>query len=161
MSNLIFNSKGHLIPNLNIKSSLQELEDVFVNKFNNERRLELYAKYIAYSNSLKRLLGNISLLQWIDGSFVTQKREPNDIDLITFIAGKQIDKLGAELEMFKYPLSLEVFGVDAYLVKTYEREDRKYPLYVGDQIYWMDKFDKTHRNRAGQKLPKGFLEIIY
>lgn len=37
----------------------------------------------------------------------------------------------------------------------------KYPLFIGDQMYWMDHFDKTQRGRSGQKYPKGFLEIIY
>jgi hypothetical protein len=158
---IIFNNRGHLIPNTNIKSSLGELEEEFVHKFNNTKRSELYTKYLHYSTGLKKLLDNADLIQWIDGSFVTKKAEPRDIDLITFIDDGKADLLGADIEQFKYPLSLEIFGVDAYLVKVYKRESKKYPLYIGDQMYWMDKFDKTYRNRSGQKLPKGFLEIIY
>jgi len=56
---------------------------------------------------------------------------------------------------------MEIYGVDAYLVKTYRREDKKYPLYIGDSMYWMNSFDKTQSGRNGKKLPKGFLEIIY
>ncbi|MGJ1534902.1 DUF6932 family protein [Sphingobacterium multivorum] len=56
--------------------------------------------------------------------------------------------------------SLAKFGLDAYIVKVYPRTHTKYPLYIGDEMYWMDKFDKNKRNRNGVKVPKGFVEII-
>ncbi|MFB6453824.1 hypothetical protein ACE38W_01030 [Chitinophaga sp. Hz27] len=101
------------------------------------------------------------LLQWIDGSFVTKVQEPSDIDLVTFIDGAIIAGLGNALDPFKYPQSLDKYNVDAYLIPTYPRNDKKYPLFIGDQMYWMDHFDKTRRSRNGQKHPEGFIEIIY
>ena len=120
-----------------------------------------FTKYSHYSSSLKTILNEQPLLQWIDGSFVTKKAAPGDIDLVTFIDNRSINLLGTAIEQFKYPFSMEIYGVDAYLVKTYRTDDEKYPLYIGDSMYWMNSFDKTHRGRNGHKLPKGFLEIIY
>lgn len=57
--------------------------------------------------------------------------------------------------------SLENYNVDGYIVKTYPRENRKVALYMGDWTYWMDRFDKTRRNKFGNRYPKGFLEINY
>jgi len=158
---LQFNSKGLLIPNTNIKSNISELEKEFVTSLNNQHRTELFQKYINYSDSLKSVLSDISLLQWIDGSFVTKKPNPEDIDLVTFVTANSVEAIGTRIEDFKYPLSLEKYGVDAYIVKVYDREDKQYPLYISDRMYWMDSFDKTRRNRNGIKLPKGFLEINY
>ncbi|MBV7533721.1 hypothetical protein [Chitinophaga sp. sic0106] len=132
-----------------------------MDSIHSSRRQELYNNYINYSDDLKHVLEGQPLLQWIDGSYVTQKAEPNDIDLVTFIDVELIEKAGSKLNQFKYPQSLERYGVDAYLVVRYNRENRKYPLFIGDQMYWKDLFEKTSRSRTGQKHPKGFLEIIY
>lgn len=73
---------------------------------------------------------------------------------------KVIDQKEQYLEDFKYPNSLSKFGLDAYVVKVYPRGHKNYPLYIGDEMYWMDKFDKNKRNRNGIKVPKGFIEIV-
>ena len=99
------------------------------------------------------------LTQWIDGSFVTKKQEPGDIDLVTFIDFSVAEKLGDDLKDFKYPLSEIVFGVDAYLVKIYPPGHQLHQLYVSDSAYWLHHFTQTRRNRIGNKQHKGFLEI--
>jgi len=158
---LQFNSNGFLVPDSNIISTIEELEREFVLAFNNERRAEIYKRYVVYSNNLKNLLGVNNITQWIDGSFVTMKPNPNDIDLVSFVDGQLLDTLEREVGIFKYPLSLEYFGVDAYIVKTYDRNDRRYALYNGDLHYWMNTFDKAKVSRTGKAFAKGFLEIIY
>ena len=158
---LVFNSKGYLVPNTNIISDLSELETEFVSNIISDKRISLFANYLQYSKELKSYLDGAALLQWIDGSFVTKKKDPGDIDLVTFIDVEWANNLGTDIDKFKYPSSSDLYGVDAYLVKIYNREHKKYPLYKGDRTYWMDKFDKTYRNRLGQKSPKGFIEIIF
>lgn len=111
---LKFNSNGLLTPATIIKSTVQELEQVFVISPDQKRRADIWRKYIIYSNALKDTLSNI-----------------------------------------------ELFGVDAYIVKIYNADDKKHPIYLSDQKYWIDNFDKARMNRKGQKLQKGLLEIIY
>jgi len=53
---LHFNAKGLLTPNLNISSSIEELESEFVINVNSERRRILYYKYLNYANLLKKEL---------------------------------------------------------------------------------------------------------
>ncbi|KAA8473912.1 hypothetical protein BDE36_1103 [Arcticibacter tournemirensis] len=158
---LKFNSKGLLTPNNNIPCDLDNFKEEFVLNINSNTRTSLFNNYIGYSKALKELVSGQPLLQWIDGSFVTKKPDPEDIDIVTFINSEFLNPLGTNIDSFKYPDSLAQFGVDAYIVKIYTREDKRYPLYVGDQLYWMDKFDKTRRNRNGIKSSKGFIEIIY
>jgi hypothetical protein len=140
-------------------SDLIELEKIFVKDIQTLRRRELFNNYIRYTNELKSRCGSVELTQWIDGSFVTKKPGPGDIDLVTFIDFSIAERLDDDLKDFKYPLSEIIFGVDAYLIKRYPPIHPMHRLYISDTAYWMDHFSKTRRNRIGNKLRKGFLEI--
>lgn len=156
---LSFDSNGLLIPDHNIQSDIEEFEKIFVADIQSVSRNDLFDNYINYSNSLKTLLNGGRFTQWIDGSFVTKKANPNDIDLVTFIDFNVAETFRNELKDYKYPFSMDIFGVDAYLVKVFPPGHRNYLLYQSDRIYWMDLFSKTARNRIGNRLKKGFLEI--
>jgi len=108
---LNLNSKGLLIPGNNILSSVEELERVFVKSIQTNQRNQLFNNYKAYSKSLKDLCGDNSLFQWVDGSFVTRKPNPGDIDLVTFINFEVVNKFENKLTDYKFPLSKEIFGV--------------------------------------------------
>lgn len=111
---LTFNDKGLLIPTTNIISTLEEFKLQFV-KGKSDRRQELFEAYLKYSEALK-LIVKMNLSQWINDSYITQLTEnPKDIDLVTFIDYRIIDKVEKELEQFKYPESLRKHGVDALL----------------------------------------------
>lgn len=158
---LEFDSKGFLIPDNAIRSTLQELEQVFVEGIKTGDRRKHFDAYLNYSKELKKLCGNIELVQWIDGSFITKKENPNDIDLVTFLDFEIIKDIDYLLSNFKEPLSKTVYGVDAYIVYTYSQNHKKYILQQSDSAYWIDRFTKTRPNRKGQKFKKGFLEIIF
>ncbi len=157
---LNFDTKGNLVPNSNIKCSLELFRKVFVEEIATPIRASLYESFLRYTSNLKDTIDDAELICWINGSFATKKKEPNDLDLVTFINYDIIDQKEQFLQDFKYPNSLTKFGLDAYIVKVYPRTHIKYPLYIGDEMYWMDKFDKNKRNRNGVKVPKGFVEII-
>ncbi|MCX6278592.1 MAG: hypothetical protein NT004_10890 [Bacteroidetes bacterium] len=107
---LTFDSRGYLKPNKNLASSSQEIFDEFVIKFQNTQRRQLYSNYIQYSSDLKITCRGIELIQWIDGSFVTKKNIPNDIDVVTFIDYNA----DYDLSKFVYPESIEKYNVDGY-----------------------------------------------
>jgi hypothetical protein len=156
---LNFNSIGLLIPDSNIQSDISELEQVFVTDIQTTKRKELFENYISYSNALKEVCKNENLKQWVDGSFTSKKFEPNDIDIVTFIDFSVIDALKNQLIDYKHPASQNTFGVDAYIVSIYPPNHKYHPLYLADAAYWMNHFNRTRRNRIGNKLKKGFLEI--
>lgn len=156
-----FDNKGFLIPDDAIPSTLQEFEQVFVKQMPTEQRKQHFESYLNYSKELKNLCGGIELIQWIDGSFVTKKENPNDIDLVTFLDFESTKSIHHLLENFKEPLSKTVYGVDAYIVYTYSKEHKKYFFQQSDTAYWIDRFTKTRVNNKGQKFSKGFLEIKF
>ncbi|OYU84979.1 MAG: hypothetical protein CFE24_04080 [Flavobacterium sp. BFFFF2] len=157
---LTFNHSGLLVPDHVIKSTVQELEDEFVLKLATGKRKEIFDAYIKYNEDFKRVCNLTALKQWIDGSFVTQIRNPGDIDLVTFLDYDIIQDLGSKLDDFTYPNSEIIYGVDAYIIEVYPETHNDRFRYISDKAYWMDRFTKTRRFR-GNRLSKGFLEIQY
>lgn len=70
---LQFDEFGYLTPDINIPSTMDELERIF--KID-DHRAELFEKYLTYTKNLKSAIGNKSFKQWIEGSFVTKNNTP-------------------------------------------------------------------------------------
>ncbi len=157
---LEFNSKGLLVPNTNILSSIEELKEVFVEGISSKTRLDIFNKYLAYSDELKRLLEVKELKQWVNGSFVTKVANPKDIDLVTFVDYNLIQANEQKIEAFNNYSKKDVM-LDVYIVPVYPKKHPHEFYYISDVAEWMSKFDKTRRDRKGVKNNKGFLEIIY
>lgn len=158
---LKFDSKGLLKPYLPIPCKISDLKTYFVDGIQSITRKPNYDNYIRYSNDLKILLGDIQIKQWVNGSFVTKKTNPKDIDLITFIDHDTIKKLGSKLAPFRPESSWLIYGVDAYIIEVHPDKSKSYVFTQGDILYWLDLFGHTRPNRNGKKNQKGFLEIIY
>jgi len=157
---LQFNPKGYLMPNGNITSDLRELKEIFTHNTASDKRNEIFEKYLVYSNSLKDSCSQ-PYLQWVNGSFCTLKKEPADIDIVSFIPYLLIDANEKQFKQFSHPNSEKEYGVDAYIVKIYPETSRLYPQFIGDRFYWLATFSKTKLNKAGKRYSKGFLEIIF
>ncbi len=158
---LHFDERGNLKPYDCIRSSIDEMKDYFVNAIESETREKNFEKYMRYSSDLKRHSGGRELKQWINGSFVTMKNNPNDIDLVTFLDQEQIRNLGKFIENFKMHNGLLLYGVDAYIVEEYPLSSNRFSYTAGNKAYWNMQFVNTKMNRLGRKYRKGFLEIIY
>lgn len=157
---LTFNHSGLLVPDKKISSTIEELENEFVSKISSSKRREIFKAYVKYNEDFKKVCNLQELHQWINGSFVTKKNNPGDIDLVTFIDYETVSKLGTKLDNFKYPNSETFYGVDAYIIEVYPEEHKNNIRFLSDKAYWLDRFTKTRRIR-GNKLSKGFLEIKF
>src|ERR1039457_471336 len=102
-----FNSRGLLIPDLNIPSNLDDFEKEFVNIIQSDERKSIFENYVRYSERLKDLCNGANFLQWIDGSFVTKKPNPGDLDMVTFIDFNIIETIKGNIDQFKYPNSYQ------------------------------------------------------
>jgi hypothetical protein len=154
-----FNKSGLLVPDGKIIATLEELHSEFVLKTATNERKQIFDLYLKYTQDLKILCENIRLKQWIDGSFVTKKEKPGDIDIVTFLDAELVSILGNKLNSFLSPNSEIIYGVDAYIIETYEDNNPKQIFFQSDYAYWYNFFTKTRR-KGGNRLSKGFLEII-
>ena len=160
MQNLIFDEHGYLVPSEKITIDLATLEQVFVKDFpNSETRKDLFDNYLRYIDTFaKEITPNFT--QWINGSFVTKKEDPKDIDFVTFIEAQYYLK-NDEDETLDSFFAWNKYGLDAYIVGEYPRNAQKYidhTLHFKTQ--WNNLFSRT-RAVNERVYAKGFLEIHF
>ncbi len=157
---LEFDEKGYLKPAANIPATLETVRTEFVLNFpTSTTRLDLFLNLILFCQKLLHLVQQNEILLWIDGSFVTKKINPADIDVVMFLDDAISQQHKAPLELFKYPRSLELFSVDAYVVNVFSENHPNHFVTRADRAHWLEWFSKTATNRYGKKMPKGFLEL--
>ncbi|MFN8355202.1 MAG: hypothetical protein U0Y10_12180 [Spirosomataceae bacterium] len=93
---------------------------------------------------------------WIDGSFVTNKTEPEDIDLALLIENGAIDKeIDYLLPFLTVGGSLDEYHIDAHVIPIYPENDSRYENTLLRLNYFREWFSQDRLNN-----PKGFLEIF-
>ncbi len=146
---LTFDEFGHLAPVQPIESDLTELEAVFVF---NERRQWLFNGLKDFQNLLAGWYKG-SFQIWVDGSFVTKKPFPKDVDIVVFIDFQWYEDKGNESLIH---LLKGIPTVDAYFIPVFPENHPHFKLYNLDRIDWLFLFS---RNRQKQK--KGFLQLNF
>ena len=81
-----FNSEGCLPLGI-YEMKIDEIERIFVNSKKREEIMNHYKKHLHDLQNSPHYLNH-----WIDGSFVTLKENPNDIDTLTEFDGVTVDK---------------------------------------------------------------------
>jgi hypothetical protein len=161
MQNLAFTTDGFLSPFEKITIDISTFKNVFVDDFpNSTTRKAIFDNYLRYLDDFsKEITPNFT--QWIDGSFVTLKENPRDIDFVTFINVDLYNNKEEIIDKF-LSFSLENQGLDAYILQIYPKENFLYQSYTLQNIEnWSKRFSKTKKNTNGIDFPKGFLEINF
>ncbi|TAF63742.1 MAG: hypothetical protein EAZ55_12810 [Cytophagales bacterium] len=160
--NLYFTSEGFLLPISKIQIDLPTFEQIFVSGFpNSVTRPRLWANYQAFIQRFEQRVTS-HFVQWINGSFVTQKENPNDIDLITFIDYSIFEPMEAEQyfeEFWSYNLEKE--GLDSYLLGVYPPEHAKYSKYQKYCHDWYIKYCNAKQQQTILENVKGFIELKF
>ncbi len=111
-----------------------------------------------YINRLKEITSNFII--WIDGSFSTNKTNPNDLDAVIFIDNDIYEQnIVALKENFTAKTLLKTLSLDIYLVVKYKESHENYIFYHSDKLYWLHQFGKTKVNRFGKQFDKGIIQI--
>ncbi len=145
---LTFDEYGYLIPDQLIEVDLETFIREFVV---NEHRENIFNEY-------KRMLADISALspgafyQWINGSFVTRKTRPKDIDVVSFIS----HEVYIDFEPQFRELRLKYSKVHAYFVRVYPDSHPRRFITQFDRIEWRHLFSTDRRRRK-----KGFIQINF
>lgn len=101
-----------------INAELKDIERVFVDDFPlSDTRRRLFNHFLRYLNDFQSRVSRAFVL-WMNGSFVTRKKNPNDLDFVIFLDHKVYDAQEAFLDRF-WTFSLEPQGLDAYIVKSF------------------------------------------
>lgn len=133
-----FDTNGYLPPGC-IRPSLNEFKERFVDNFSDSiTRNNIFDGYKEYCKRLIEV--EIAEKQWVNGSFTTNKTDPNDIDFVTIVDGLEINKredIHQELnELFDWEHIKEKYKCDSYQIVKYPEGHEKYDLYLKSKEYW-------------------------
>ena len=146
--NLLFNEIGNLPPE-RYEMTFNEAKTFFVDTFpDSETRLENWNCFIEYVKNLITL-GINDMQIWIDGSFVTDKINPNDIDCVLYISVKLLNSLNKQQQSIlsnvlvpqkreTHELIKQAFHTDPYLLLDVKDcpEHLNYHEIVKMKEYW-------------------------
>ena len=129
------------------------LKEIAVDAFpGDSRRAELFGKFLVWRESLRQL--GLSGVAWFDGSFLTSKSNPDDIDLMLWspvlsrpLSQSEMTDLSALLDK---ALAKAKYDLDLY-IESPEDEKR-----VHREAYWKGMFGFGHDGRTA----KGIAEIV-
>ncbi|MEY4902454.1 MAG: hypothetical protein RLZZ292_269 [Bacteroidota bacterium] len=145
---LLFNQQGHLIPSIPIVANISLIRSVFLN---NEHRTLLFERLELFLDVIKaRVEDEIEV--WINGSFVTTKPYPNDIDVVIFLPYTFF--MEEEKWLIKRRNEEKPY-LHIFFVSVYPQHHSSYILTQSDSIQWLYTFSTTIK-----KENKGFLKII-
>ena len=155
--NYSFDARGNLRPYEVIRiESLSEFEQTFVTAFPlSAARFSIYTGLLEYIQALGDVLMQVgykgSWRLWINGSFTTNKLNPNDVDVLSLLDDEAV--LHQHKNWFE-PLfgqnAFQTYQTDAYfLLNTNTAQAQELAS------YWTDQFG-TDRNGA----KKGIIELL-
>ena len=149
IKNLFFDQNGYLIP----YDLLSVDWEVFYQTFGyNEHRRELLNNYERFLEALRVLLP-VRHKQWIDGSFVSQKPKPGDIDVIIFVPHTHFAAIANALKNLK---KVEAGSIDCYFVESFPPNHPSYQIGRADELTWYHFLRTDRRKRL-----KGSLELWF
>jgi hypothetical protein len=154
----VFLEGGNLFPGIH-EYSLEDFEKQFINDFTtSETRKPLFHKFCRWLNELLEVLPPRYI--WLDGSYLTIKTNPNDIDLVVFYRPEDIpnDEVAKKL-MHLINVASRENSLDAYLSLIF---DHLHPNQLANfdsqskimKTYWMGQFGFDR-----QQKPKGIIEF--
>lgn len=155
---LNFDENGHLFPYESIEVNLDTLEAYFVTAFpNSQTRKQLFENYLHY---IYRFQDEVFPFfeQYINGSFVTKKENPKDIDIVTFLDFEVYLKREKSKTLDKFwSFSLEGEGIDAYLVEDFPENHPEFSVTKLSRTKWENLYNSDRQ----QIHKKGFLKITF
>ena len=148
-----FNKDGSLEPGLH-EIDKDEFENLFVKQFStSQTRQIIYNSLVQWKNQLTSHYRIYEI--WVDGSFVTNKTNPNDVDVVVFVHAQDYMKLAQNWESVR-----SANRIDAYMTLAICDESKKaleesqYWEFVNNRNYWRGQFGFDRND-----LPKGIIVL--
>lgn len=157
--------------NYDIRGNLESNEiipmewDNFVQHFitdrpNSRTRQDLLANFTAFLLQLHSTISpNFKI--WIDGSFISTKINPNDIDAVFLLPFEIYERKKSVLDNQIFIKNLKYSkGLDLYYFADYPENHKRYFLNHHFKIYWQDVYGHTRPDNNKQQFSKGFIQLI-
>lgn len=153
---MTFNEHGYLPQGLH-EMSLDDIEGNFVDSFpSSNTRPHIMRGYKQHVAALASL--GVTFEQFLDGSFISTKNDPGDVDFVCFANPDDVDRLPPEQQTLLRSLVLNpqetkrAYYCDAYFCPIVPENDPRYGQLRVSRKYWMGEFGFDRLDR-----PKGIV----
>lgn len=154
---LSFDPDGFLMPYTAVTADLESFKETFVGGFpDSATRGGIFNNYQDWLATFRSTVCQTGFYQWIDGSFVTRKNNPNDLDIVTFVDHAVYLEKERNIGAFKSLKFRKETKLDLYFANVYPANHALRKNFEFDSAYWLDLFSK---NRLKQH--KGFIQIDF
>ncbi len=151
---LNFDENGFLTPFRAIQTDLETVRNTFVY---NERRAAIFKNYEEFLDRFQAM-GFTGYFQWLNGSFVTQKTNPGDLDVVTFIPILQFEKHESQLkrQLWNSPL------LDCFFERLFPENHPMVNVSKMDMAEWNALYCTTRRDKITfKRYSKGFIQLNF
>lgn len=150
-----FDEKGYLLYGI-YNMSLEEFESIFSE--DSTKRREILKEYKKHLSEIKNT--GYYLDHWIDGSFVTAKENPSDIDTLTEFDGEKIDA-NNDKQKIDYLINNSKSKTNglchSWRVYRYPASDeKKYKAYLTAKLRILIELFSSDKD----EIPKGIVHLI-
>lgn len=151
-----FDVYGNLNPYEVILLDIDTVRGKFVTAFpDSERRHLLFDTFLTNITNFKIQVKE-EFWVWINGSFVTRKTNPSDIDFVIFLDADCYNRHEEQVDSFRQQRYLADKLIDGYFVQVYPEGQRRYNWYESDRLRWLQDFGTS---LAGRK--KGIVQLNF
>jgi hypothetical protein len=149
---------GYLNPATALLATESQVREMFCF---NDHRDRLWENYLEFNRKVLNLVKTNTTV-WLDGSFISHKPFPRDIDVVYFLDLNQdtINRVESNSRLFLYLFDTAAksdFQVEAYWVPIYPPQHPDHQDTVTGRKYWKNLFSKSKETT----LRKGFIQINY
>lgn len=153
---MIFDAFGHLTPYDLIITDWEAIASEFVEPFTKSiTRSATYKALQTYLIEVKTELG-IPLIIWMDGSFITKKPNPNDVDFVIFVDTDVFQQHQTAIQRFVAKRRELRSLIDGYFVEVFPTDHSNYFITEADTIEWYHRFSRDRNKRK-----KGILTFTF
>lgn len=155
-----FDENGFLKPYSIIEITLSEFEYFFVKTLPDQpHRTQLFNGYLKFIAEQKRVFGS-KFFHWMDGSFITRKEFPNDLDVVTFLSYELMNKHLPKIYDWRQSGKSRFF-VDAKFSPTCKWNHRFFEESKEQEAYWKNLYGFSRLDLNNQRHPKGIIKIKF
>lgn len=99
---------------------------------------------------------------WVDGSFVSKKNNPRDIDAVFLLDYKTCEQYKSVLDSSYFIKELKFTkGLDLYYSIEYPTNHKRHFLSHLNHLYWQDVYGHTRKDDNEKQFSKGFIELRF
>ena len=160
---LNFDIRGNLYPATIVTIEWADFVQCFVTDFPDSiTRKRLSTNFIEFINRIQQNFNQEEFKVWIDGSFVSQKLDPRDIDAVFMLDFKVCERYKSVLDNQFFIKELKFSkGLDLYYSCEYPTNHKRHFLSHLNHLYWQDVYGSTRKDDNDRQHSKGFIELKF